>query len=328
MKRRWFLTLSIFSVLVTATLENRVMAAEKYPVKPITYISAVAAGDDADVLYRPLLQRASKILGKPIMVVNKPGAGMTIGYRELLAAKPDGYTIGLTTGTSVSNKLQGLMPFDYHDFTIIGAYAVYVPIIVAGTKSSRPFKSIQEVISFAKANPGEISISTSHVGGVWWISTMYFQESTGLKFNIIPQTAGGALAIAQVAGGHTDLAVLATGAAKSQIEAGNVRVLAVYGNKRFPGRYADIPTLKEAGYDIQFESTQMVVGPAKMPKDIADQLVGVFKEAATHPDYVKYIEEQNAIPMYLTPEQTFKRLEEQRKIYRDIMEKAGVLKEK
>ena len=72
MKSRWFMILSILSVLAMATLENQALAAEKYPVKPITYISAVAAGDDADVLYRPLLQRASKILGKPIMVVNKP----------------------------------------------------------------------------------------------------------------------------------------------------------------------------------------------------------------------------------------------------------------
>ena len=253
---------------------------------------------------------------------------MTIGYRVIHEAKPDGYAIGTGTGTLVSNKLQGLMPFDYHNFTLIATYAIYVPVIVASNRTLRPFKSIQEVIAFAKAYPGDVSIATSFVGGVWWIATVYFQETSGLKFNVIPQAAGGADSITVVAGGHTDLGILATGAARGQVDAGNATVLASYSPQRLPGKYQHVPTLKEIGYDITFESPQMVLGPPGMPKSIVEQLVKVFKEAANHPDYVKFVENQNAIPLYLTPERTLNRLDEQRKIYRTIMEKAGVLKEK
>ena len=105
-------------------------AAEKYPVKPITAVVAVEAGADGDVLVRPIYQRMSKILGQPILVVNKPGGGSSIGYRELHAAKPDGYTIGWGSATIITNKLQGVSPLDHHDFTQLGAYATYFPIVI------------------------------------------------------------------------------------------------------------------------------------------------------------------------------------------------------
>jgi tripartite-type tricarboxylate transporter receptor subunit TctC len=328
MKKLFTLSLSVLLVLGMFSFRSGVQAAEKYPAKPITYICAIEAGADADILVRPLLQKASNILGKPIVVVNKPGGSMSLGYRELQGSKPDGYTIGLATGTMVSNKLLGLMPFDHQEYTILGTYAIYVPIIVSATKSPKSFKTIQEAISFAKSHPEEVSVATSHVGGVWWISTMYFQESIGAKLNVIPQAGGGALSITQVAGGHTDLGILATGAAKSQIEAGNVKVLAVFGPKRFSGKYESVPTLKESGYNISFESPQMILGPPKMPPEIVKQLVKTFGDVANSPEYVRFVEEQNAIPYYLSPEDTLKRLDEQREIYRQILQKAGLIKEK
>src|SRR3954467_4444764 len=105
-------------------------AAEKYPVKPITCIVAVEAGADGDVLVRPILPRVSKMLGQPILVVKKPGGGRSIGYRELHAAKPDGYTIGWGSATIITNKIQGVSPLDHHDFTQLGAYATYFPIVI------------------------------------------------------------------------------------------------------------------------------------------------------------------------------------------------------
>ncbi len=302
-------------------------AAEQYPVKPINFIIPNEAGADADVLARPLCQRVSTILGKPLIIVNKPGAGSSIGFREVFGSKPDGYTIGMGHATIIINKLAGILPYDHNAFTVLGTYATFIPIIVASTKTQRPFKAMEEAISFAKSHPDEVSIATSGVGQSWWVATLAFQEGTGLKFNIIPQPGTGAFAIAQAAGGHTDLAVVALAAAKSQIEAGNVRFVAVFGSKKAPG-YENVPTLKELGYDIWWESTQILIGPPKMPKDITEKLVKAFEVAAHDPEYQKFVTERNAFPFYLSPDKAVQFFDEQRKVVRAIMDKAGILKEK
>lgn len=176
-------------------------AAEKYPLKPINFIVPIEAGSDGDLAARPLVEKASRALGQPVVVVNKPGAGSTIGYYQIHDAKPDGYTIGMGTVTLVTNKLQGLFPYDHHDFTLLGTFYRWPPIIVASTRSKRPFKTMEEVLSFAKAHPGEVSVATAGVGQSQWIAAMAFMQSTGLKFNAIPQEGAGGITIAQVAGG-------------------------------------------------------------------------------------------------------------------------------
>lgn len=320
--------LIILSLLSSFFLLKMAKAAEQFPVKPISYIVPTEAGSDGDILARPISQKVSAILGQPVVVVNKPGAGSTLGYLEVYRAKPDGYTIGVSFATIVSNKLQGILPYDYRDFTVLGTYATYTPVIVASTKTQRPFKTIQEVIAFAKSQPGEVSIATSGVGYAWWIATMAFQEGTRLKFNIIPQAGSGAFTVAQVSGGHVDLGIIALGVARPQIEAGNLRCLAVFGSKRVPAPFDNVPSLKDAGYDIFWESTQTVIGPPKMPNEIAEKIAKAFERAGNDPEYQKFVIEKNAVPFVSNPEKAVEFLSKQREVCRSVMEKAGILKEK
>ena len=303
-------------------------AAERYPVKPINFIVPLEAGADGDLVARPLVEKASPVLGQPVVVVNKPGAGSTMGYYQTHDAKPDGYTIGLGTVTLVTSKLQGLFPYDYNDFSLMATFYRWPPIIVASTRSKRPFKTMGEVLSYAKSHPGEVSVATAGVGQSQWIAAMAFIESTGLKFNAIPQEGAGGITVAQVAGGHTDLAVLGVGSAKSQIEAGNLLPIAVLGTKRLPGNLSQVPTMKEAGYDVSWESFGVVIGPPKIPKDIFDKLAQAFEVAAKDPGYIKYLESRSANEFYLPPDHIVKFCDSYQKLVRDIMGKAGLLKEK
>jgi len=307
-------------------MENATQAAEQYPVKPISYIVAVEAGAGGDILARPLCQKVSTLLGQSVIVVNKPGAGSSIGYREIHDAKPDGYTIGLGMGTIITNKLQGLLPYDHHDFTLICVFYDMRPTLVASTKTQRPFKTIEELIAYAKSHPGELKLATGSVGQMLWYQTMAFTQATGLQFNIIPQPGAGGFAIAQVAGGHADLGVIDMPSAKTKIEAGNVRPLAVVGERRAPPPYDRVPALKELGYEINIASIGSVVGPPKMPKEITDKLVKVFK-AANDAEYQKFVAERFVFPTYIPPEEAVKYLDEQIKGFRIIAEKAGILKE-
>jgi tripartite-type tricarboxylate transporter receptor subunit TctC len=328
MKRSLIAIVAVLFLISGFSFGSNLQAAEQYPVKPITVIIPLEAGSDGDNIMRPLMEKASAILGRPIMVVNKPGGGMTTGYLEMYRAKPDGYTIGTFAPTIVANKLQGLSPLDYNDFTLIGGFYVMTPVLVASTKTQRPFRSVEEVFTFAKSHPGEVSISTTALGGAWWIATMLLEEGTGLKFNKIPQPGSGAFVIAQVASGHTDLAITGIPTAKGQMEVGNVRPLAVVGPARFSGKYSNIPTLKEQGYGISFQAFGGVLGPPKMPKDITAKLVETFKIAGTHPEYRRFVVEQDNFPSYLPPDQLLNFCDEKRKVYRLIFDKAGLLKEK
>ena len=328
MRRSPIVLLSIFLMVVPFILTEESNAAESYPVKPITFIVPIEAGSDGDILTRPLCQKASSVLGQPIVVVNKPGAGSTIGYLELHGAKPDGYTIGMATITIVTNKLQGLSSHDYRNYTLMGTYYLVPNNVFGSTKTKRPFKTIEEAISFAKANPGEVSLSTGGIGQSIWIGAMAFITGTGIKVNVIPQSGAGALVIAQVAGGHTDLGVLSLPAARPQMEAGNVRFLGVLGTKRAPTPYDHVPTLKELGYNAVWESFGIVMGPPKMPREITEKLIQAFAAAANDPDYQKYISERFTAPFYLPPERIAPFCDEQRAVVRNIMDKAGILKEK
>ncbi|MCC6533664.1 MAG: tripartite tricarboxylate transporter substrate binding protein [Burkholderiales bacterium] len=302
-------------------------AADKYPVKPITAIVAVEAGADGDVLVRPIYERVAKTIGQPISVVNKPGGGSSIGYRELHRAKPDGYTLGWGSATIITNKLQGVMPLDYHDFTMLGAYATYFPIVIAASKSDLKLNSIQEAIQYAKANPGKVNMSTAGVGQSWWVAATAFINGTGIKVNTIPQPGTGAMTVAQVAGGHAELGVAALGSAKSMIEAGQVKFLATLGEARAPAPYDKIPTVKELGYDVVWESTNFVMGPPKMPKEVVAVLVPAIEKAVKDPDYVKFANERNTRWEYVPPEKVVAMFDKRRAAVRDIMEKAGILKE-
>ena len=318
----------VFGVVFLFALSDAAKAADTYPVKPIIFIVPNEAGSSADTMARALCQKMQGLLGQPVIVSNKPGGGSSIGCRELYGAKPDGYTIGMSSGTIVTNKLQGLMPYDYRDYTALGVYLNWGPALIASTKTKRPFNTFQEVVSFAKANPDEASIATGSVGQIWWIATMAFARSTGLKFNILPQTGSSGITAVQVAGGHADLGITDVTAAKSQVDAGNIKVLAVFGSQRLPGKYSNIPTLKELGYDIPTYSSHVALGPPKMPKEITDKLIKTIESAANDPDFKALLAQNNALPLYLPPDQAIKWFDEQRKLYRDIMDKAGILKEK
>ena len=252
---------------------------------------------------------------------------MTIGYREIHDAKPDGYTIGVATATIISNKLQGILPYDYHEFTLLGTYYILSNQVFASTKSQPAFKTIEEVISFAKSHPREVKMATAAIGATPWLGAMSLQAGTGVEFNIIPQPGAGGFIAAQVAGGHAHLGVAGLPSMKSQMDAGNVRLLALLQTERIP-EYKDVPTMKNLGYDITNASTAFVMGPAKMPKDITDKLTKAFEIAATDPEYQKFVRERFITPFYLRPDKLGPYLDEQKEIVRSIMEKAGILKTK
>jgi tripartite-type tricarboxylate transporter receptor subunit TctC len=325
MKESFLIILSISLTALFCTAELH--AGEQYPAKPIQCILATEAGSDLDLLTRSLLQKASVLLGKPILPVNKPGGGTVIGTLETYRSKPDGYTIGVNSMALVVSRLQGLLPFDYNELTFFGTFYKMYTMIFGAAKTKRPFKTIQEAISFAKSHPGELSVAPGGIGTSPWVGAMAFISGTGIDVNVIPQPGGTGFVMSQIAGGHMDLAVAHLPAAIPQMQAGNIRFLAVIGEERSAG-YESVPTLKDIGYDVSWEACGFVFGPPRVPKDIMDKLAKVFETATNDPDYKKFLADRYVTPFYVSPEKMGSYLDGRRRVARQTMEKAGILKEK
>jgi len=308
--------------------EKEVKAAERYPVKPITFIIPMEVGADADIISRPQMQKASAILGKPIVIVNKPGGGQTIGMREIYAAKPDGYTIGFGNVSIILAKMVGLFPYDYQNLTSICLMHTSSSVVVASTKTKRPFETFPEVVSFARANPGEVTMLTSATGGPLWLTGVLLQENTKARFNMIPQEGSAGFIVSQLAGGHADIGITFFPSAKAQIEAGMARCLAVAGNERIPGKYSHIPLLKEIGYNVSVYSFGSVIGPPKMPEEIVAKLVKTFETVMKDPEIQNHCIARNFIPHFLPREAFIDFCNSQRALFRPVLERAGLLKEK
>lgn len=298
--------------------------AEVYPSKPITLTIPYEAGSGADVLTRPLVEDASKKLGVPIMIVNKPGASGTVGLKQILDSKPDGYTLGQHSALA-SNKLQGLFPKNQRDVDMVGCFQYDPATIVCNAK--KPWTSLKELIEYAKAHPEEVKVATSSKGAIWWLATFSFADAAGIKLNIMPQPGAGGMAAIQAAGGHTDLAIAGLPEFKTLIDAGNLRLLGVVGPNRIAGKYNTAPTLKEIGYNVEVFALRCILGPKGMPKPVLEKLQHVFGEVAQSKEYRDFLLSQNSVPLWLPGEQGVKAWDEQEAMFRPILEKGGLLKE-
>ncbi len=297
-------------------------AAEKYPRRPITFVIPMEPGSFTDSNGRPLAEAMQKELGQPIMVVNKPGAAGTIGLRDVQAAKPDGYTIGLMN-TAHYAKLMGLVPFDHHDLTVIGVPSGGVPSILCGAE--RPWKTVKEFADYAKSRPGEVKAAVVSKGGYWWLAAKAFERAAGLKLNMLVQPGGGAMVVTQVAGGHVDMGVCGLPESSSQVRGGTLRYLAVFSRQRIQG-YEQVPTLVESGFNIEVVAVLSLVAPKDLPKPIYDTLVQTFEKVVKNKSYQDTIAQMGGIVPGMTREKAVKYLDEQVEVLKPVLQESGLMK--
>ena len=157
---------------------------------------------------------------------------------------------------------------------------------------------------------------------------MILQGNTKASFKNIPQEGSGAVVIAQLAGGHTDVGVSGLASAASQIAAGNLNFIATFGQARLPGKYSNVPTLIESGYDVSWDSPNFIVGPPRMPANIVEKLAKAIEIEANKPEFQKAALNVSATPIYRSSGPLLKYLDNQRDVSREILRKNGVLKEK
>ena len=289
----------IFSVLAVLFFQMFGMSVwAQYPTKPITLIIGHSAGGVGDLTGRALADGASKTLGQPIVVMNKPGAGGSIGVSLVKNAKPDGYTIGnLTTGGIFAQYIRK-PPYDINgDFTPIIRYGdFYYGVVV---RADSPWKTFKELVDYAKANPGKIKYSTSGPGTVHHLAMEKLAKQEGFKWVHIP-SPGCHPGITALLGGHVDVSACDT-VWKPHVDSGRLRLIAIHGPTRMP-KYPDVPTWIDLGYKISITSFIGFLGPKGIPQPIQDKLHQAFKEAMETPEFKKTLDNFDMIPVYRNPE--------------------------
>ncbi len=266
-----------------------------FPSKPITLIVPFPPGVTADLLFRGMAESASKHLGQPVTIDNKPGGSATLGPAATSAAKPDGYTIGQVTITAFRVPVMQKATFDpVKDFTyiiLLGGYSLGAVVLADG-----PFKKWQDVIAFAKANPGKFTYATIGPATTNAIAMELMARQSGVQFTHVP-TKGGGESIAAVLGKHV-MMMVESPAWAPLVASGQFRLLMMLGGERSK-KWPDVPILKELGYTYEFDSPFGLAGPKGMDPAIVGKLHDAFKKAYDDPKVIELYEKFDFTRRYM-----------------------------
>lgn len=254
--------------------------------KPITIIVPVNAGGGSDVSTRLLTPALEKVLGTPVEVVNKPGAGQQLGHTEFSKSKPDGYTIDMTNlPTTMTTYLDKDRQAVYNRKTFV---PVAAPVLDPGllvVKADSPYKSMKELIDAAKAKPESIKASTTGILSAPHLLLLQTEKATGVKFATV-HFDGAAPATTALMGGHIDVQFAFIGDMATQIKSGQVKALAVLDGQDSP-YLPGVKTAESQGYKVTSVTARGYSVVAGTPQDVVDVLEDAFKKASSDPEVKK-----------------------------------------
>lgn len=294
--------------------------AQSFPAKPITLICPWSAGGGTDLHLRKLAELASRHLGQPVVVENRPGgSGMNGPATMAKTAKPDGYTISQLAITAFRVPHMQKVDWDpLNDFSyIIGVSGYTFGIVV---KADSPFRTFRELIDYAKANPGKLSYGTPGTGTSLHLAMEEIAVKAGVQFLHVP-FKGQADSAQALMGGHIMAQVDSTGWAR-QVDAGTFRLLATLGDRRT--RW-NAPTVKELGIDTVSNSPYGFVGPKGMAPQVVKRLHDAFKLAIDEPENTKILQQLDQLYWYKSSEDYARWAAETYKAERATIARVGLL---
>ena len=310
---------SLLASLMLASLA----AAQTFPTKPVRIVVPFGAGGVADLTARTVAQKLGETLGQPVIIENKPGAGGVVAGDAVAKAEPDGHTLLLmSNGTAVSAGLFKSLPFDtLRDFAPVSTLGFFDIAII--TPQDSKFKTLGELLAFAKANPGKLNVGSINIGSTQNLAAELFKTSAGVDVQIVPFNGTPAV-ITALRGGQIDAAVEILGPILPQIKAKALRALVVTGDKR-AAVLPEVPTAKESGLPTFVASSwNALAAPAKTPKSVIARLNKDIAAAVNSPDVKAKLENLNVEARSSTPEQTADLLASETKRWGEVIVRAKI----
>lgn len=320
------------ALLTTAALSLSPMAnmaqaqtAATFPSKPLKIVVPFGAGGIADLTARTVATKMADILGQPVIIDNKPGAGGIVAGDMVAKSEPDGTTMLLmSNGTAVTAGLFKSLPYDtVKDFAPVSTLGFFDIALVV--KADSTYKTLPELVAFAKANPGKLNIGTINIGSTQNLAAELFKSTAGIDVQIVPFNGTSAV-ITGLRGGQIDAAVEILGPVKTQIDAKAIKALAVMGLKRAPSM-PDVPTVKESGFNMNAASWNSLAVSAKTPKDIVAKLNAAAATALASPDVKKRLADLGVEAGSSSPEGLADLLKAEIKRWGEVISRAKIAKQ-
>jgi tripartite-type tricarboxylate transporter receptor subunit TctC len=277
--------------------------AQNYPARPITLIVPWGAGGGTDATARILATLMEKDLGQPVTVVNRTGGSGVVGHAAIASAPPDGYTIGLATVEIGMMHWQGLTELTGASYTPIGL--VNADPAGINVRADSPYKTVQDLLAAIKANPGKFKASGTGQGGIWHLAIAGLLRDQKIDPAALPwvPSNGAAPGLQDMVAGGVEVVPCSLPEARSLIDAGKVRSLAIMNDKP-AALYPNVPTLKAAlGSDWTMAAWRGIVAPKGIPNDIRDKLAAAVRKAATGKEYADFMASRGFGVIYAPPEE-------------------------
>jgi tripartite-type tricarboxylate transporter receptor subunit TctC len=293
-------------------------AADSYPTKSIELVVSYQPGGGSDNTARAIADAARPLMPQSVVVLNRPGGSGSIGW-SYVAGSDDGYRLILMTPEMLVVPLMGIGKVTVGDFQPIARFTDDPSSITV--RADAPWRTAQEFIQYAKANPGKVTFSNAGNGTIPHVAAGAFAEAIGARLEHIPYN-GSAPAIMGLLAGDVQATTVAYAELRQYVESGKLRTLAVMSEKRVAG--LDAPTLKELGHDLQFSVWRGLGLPRNAPREAVEKWRAVSRELATSPKFQETMTKQNLTPSYADTPAFIADIERQNQAVKTLMPKLNL----
>jgi len=297
-------------------------AANEYPNRTIKMVVPIPPGVTADVFPRIVAEKLTTRWGQPVIIENRPGAGLMLGAEMVAKAPPDGYTL-LATPAGPLVITQSFFPklrYDPRAFVPVSIYATLPYLLVAHPKV--PVSTLQEFIAYAKANPGKVNYGSSGVGSALHLTMEMLAGAAGLWLVHVPYT-GAAPALNDLLAGHIDLMIDNLGNSLPLVRDGKLKALAIASPPRIP-ELPDVPAIAELLPGFYSSGWFGIVAPPHTPRPIADKLSSAIAETVKLPDVAKRYRELAVQPAGMTPDEMSQHVRKETERWRQVISTSGI----
>jgi tripartite-type tricarboxylate transporter receptor subunit TctC len=297
-------------------------ALAQYPEKPIRFVVPQAPGSATDTISRIVTPEMSKFLGQQVVVDNRPGGALTIGIDIVAKAAPDGYTIGMGPigALAITRHMVEKLPYNI-ERDLQPVALVSKGHLLLAVSPSLPVASVQELIVYAKANPGKLMNASSSNGSPGHVGGELFKYMTGTEIVHVPYK-GGAMAINDLVAGHVQVMWESLNSISPHARSGKVKALAVSGARRSPG-FPDLPTIGETVAGYEAGTWTGVIAPAGLPRPVLDKLNASVNAAIRSPIFIERFATIGDEPAGGTPEEFAELIRRDSAKWADVVKRSG-----
>jgi tripartite-type tricarboxylate transporter receptor subunit TctC len=295
-------------------------AVSKYPSKPINFVCPSASGTTIDLSNRLIAKELEKILGQPVVVVNKPGAAFVIGAAAIATGKPDGYTIGYTGGPPLwFTPLLEKVPYDpLKDLRMVAGYGVFNAAVMV--KGDSPFKTFKDLMNYARQNPKKVTYGTTGTNSIMHITFEQIAKQENVQMTHIPFQGD---VDTPLLGGHVTFA--GGNVTPTLVEAGKLRVLMLLKEEK-SAEYPNVPILKDLGYNIPWPNMASIMAPKAVPDAIVKKLDDAVAMMVKTPSFIKGMQDLQLPIMYHSSKELDAYITKNYEYYNKVFKEMGLIK--